>query len=94
MRRASEPQTAESKAFRCQPGKFPEVPQGQVHMEAVGSELRRHTGHTHAHTHTPKGSYWTTVVVVIRFPKSLCYVEPESPCFGKRDDQSQRPLLL
>lgn len=52
VRRASKPQTAESKAFRCQPGKFLEAPQGQVHMEAVGSELRRHTGHTHAHTHT------------------------------------------
>lgn len=61
MRRASEPQTAESKAFRCRPGEFPEAPQGQVHMEAVGSELRRHTGaHTCPHTQTQKESYWTT----------------------------------
>lgn len=52
MRRASKPQTAESKAFRRHPGEFPEAPQGQVHMEAVGSELRRHTGHTHAHRHS------------------------------------------
>lgn len=82
VRRASKPQTAESKAFRCQPGEFLEAPQGQVHMEAVGSELRRHTGaHTCPHIHTDY-----TLVVVILFPKSLCYVEPESPCFGKRDD--------
>lgn len=41
---------------------LPEAPQGQVHMEAVGSELRRHTGaHTCPHTHTQKESYWTTL---------------------------------
>lgn len=84
-----------SKAFRCQPGEFPEAPQGQVHMEAVGSELRRHTG-THMPTHAyPEGKLLDyTVVVVILSPKSLCYIEPESPCCGKRNDETQRPLLL
>lgn len=55
-------------------------------MEAVGSELRRHTGHTHAHIYTEGKLLDSTVVVVVLFPKSLCYGEPESPCFGKRDD--------
>lgn len=66
--------------------RVPEAPQGQVHMEAVGSELRRHTG-THMPTHAyPEGKLLDYTVVVILFPKSLCYVEPESPCFGKRND--------
>lgn len=52
VRKASKPRTAGSKAFRRQPGEFPKAPQGQVHMEAVGSELRRHTqAQTCPHTH-------------------------------------------
>lgn len=44
-------------------------------------------GHTHAQRHTQKGKLLDyTLVVLILFPKSLCYVEPDSPCFGKRDD--------
>lgn len=55
-------------------------------MEAVGSELRRQTGHTCPQIHTEGKLLDYTLVVVTLIPKSLCYVEPESPCFGKRDD--------
>lgn len=43
---------------------------------------------THMPTHAyPEGKVLDyTVVVGILFPKSLCYIEPESPCFGKRND--------
>lgn len=87
VRRASQPQTAEGKAFRCQPDELPGAP-GQVHIEAVVVSCADICGHTRAHTHThPEGKLLDyTLAVLILFPKSLCYGEPDSPCFGKRDD--------
>jgi hypothetical protein len=69
VRRASKPQTAESKAFRRHPGEFSAALQGRVHMEAVGSELRIDThGHMGPHTHPEEGIYWIyTLVVLVSF---------------------------
>lgn len=53
VRRASQPQTAEGKAFRCQPDELPGAP-GQVHIEAVVVSCADICGHTRAHTHTPR----------------------------------------
>lgn len=73
-----------SKAFRCQPGEFPEAPQGQVHMEAVGSELRRHTG-THMPTHAyPEGKLLDYTVVVVILSLRVCAILNQSlPAVGR-----------
>lgn len=87
LHRASKPLSAESKAFRRQPGESSQrALSDQVHSEAVGSELHIDNthkwahAHRHAHTHTLKRKIFTGlyIIAIFLFPKGLCYVEPDS----------------
>lgn len=84
-----------SKAFRRQPGEFPKAPQVKCTWRLLVVSCADTWAHTSPHIHTQRGRLLVhTGVVNSLFPKGLCYVEPDSSCFEKREDQAPRLLLL